>query len=64
MDTVVEGVLLVSDQANGTAGFNEVLMAFHGRPIRGAQRPEWRPVNMHLEWQAREVFKGEARHRG
>jgi putative restriction endonuclease len=62
--TVENGVLLVSDQANGTTGFAEALMAFHGRPIREAQRPEWRPVAEHLEWHGREVFKGEARLRG
>jgi putative restriction endonuclease len=62
--TVENGVLLVSDQANGTTGFNESLMAFHGKPIRTAQRPEWHPEPGHLEWHGREVFKGEARHRG
>lgn len=62
--TVENGVLLVSDQANGTTGFNEALLAYHGKPIREAQRPEWRPVGVHLEWHGREVFKGEARHRG
>lgn len=61
--TVENGVLLVSDQANGTTGFNEALMAHHGRPIREAQRPEWKPMGDHLEWHGREVFKGEARHR-
>jgi putative restriction endonuclease len=56
------GVLLVSDQANGSAGFNEALMAFHGKTIRPAQKPEWRPAQEHLEWHRSEVFKGEARH--
>ena len=28
--TVREGVLLVSDQANGTTGFQEALLAYHG----------------------------------
>ena len=37
--TVSEGVLLVSDQANGTAGFQEHLMAYHGKPIRAAAAP-------------------------
>ena len=39
------------------------LMAFHGKPIRDAQHPDWRPEPKHLEWHGREVFKGEARHR-
>jgi putative restriction endonuclease len=62
--TLTDGVLVVSDRANGTAGFQESLMAYHGKPIRAAQRPEWSPVVAHLEWHGREVFKGEARHRG
>jgi putative restriction endonuclease len=55
-------VLLVSDQANGTAGFEEALMAYHGKTIRTAQKPEWRPAGEHLAWHRSEVFKGEARH--
>ena len=62
--TVREGVLLVSDQANGTTGFQEALLAFHGKPLRAAQHPDWRPQSKHLEWHGREVFKGRARHRG
>jgi putative restriction endonuclease len=62
--TVADGILLVSDQANGTIGFQEALMVFHGKPIRPPQRPDWRPVLHHTEWHGREVFKGEARHRG
>ena len=62
--TVTGGVLLVSDQANGTTGFQESLMSFHGKPVRPPQRPEWGPAPTHLEWHGREVFKGEARHRG
>ena len=38
--TVREGVLLVSDQANGTTGFQEALLAYHGMPIRDAQHPD------------------------
>jgi putative restriction endonuclease len=56
------GVLLVSDQANGTAGFEEALVRHHGTQIRPAQRPEWRPAAEHLDWHASEVFKGQARH--
>jgi putative restriction endonuclease len=62
--TVAGGVLLVSDRANGTTGFQESLVAYHGRPIRPPQRPDWRPAPDHLGWHGREVFKGEARHRG
>jgi putative restriction endonuclease len=61
--TVTDGVLLVSDQANGTAGFQESLLAYHGKPIRAAQRTDWEPVEEYLEWHGREVFKGAARQR-
>jgi len=56
-------MLLVSDQANGTAGLHETLMAHHGKPVRPPQRPEWKPNAAFLEWQGREVFEGEARHK-
>jgi putative restriction endonuclease len=61
--TLADGVLLVSDQANGTTGFAEALTAFHGKPIRAAQHPDWRPLPHHLAWHKLEVFKGAARHR-
>jgi putative restriction endonuclease len=53
------GVLLVSDQANGGEGFQETLMRHHGKTIRSPQRPEWKPESVFLEWDAREVFKGQ-----
>ena len=59
-----DGLVLVSDQANGSTGFEGALMRHHGKPVRAAQRPEWRPAPDHLGWHAREVFKGEARQRG
>jgi putative restriction endonuclease len=62
--TVSDGVVLVSDQANGTTGFAESLMAYHGKPIRLPQHPDWKPGPQHLVWHGREVFKGDARHRG
>ena len=58
-----DGLLLVSDQATGSVGFEEALMRHHGKRLRQAQRPEWCPSSDHLGWHAREVFKGEARHR-
>jgi putative restriction endonuclease len=62
--TVSAGHVLVSDQANGTTGFAESLMAYHGKPIRPPQCPDWMPEPKHLEWHGREVFKGDARHLG
>jgi hypothetical protein len=57
-----EGVLLVSDQAHGSAGFEEALLRHYGRRVRPPQRPEWRPHIEFLAWHGREVFKGAARH--
>jgi putative restriction endonuclease len=57
-----EGLLLVSDQANGTAGFEDQLLRHHGKTVRAPQRPEWKPQAEHLAWHGREVFKGAARH--
>jgi putative restriction endonuclease len=59
-----DGRLLVSDQANGTEGFQEALLRHHGRPVRQAQRPEWCPEAGFLKWHLHEVFKGAARHVG
>jgi putative restriction endonuclease len=55
-------VLMVSDQAHGTAGFQEALLSYHGRAVLAPQRPEWCPEPAFLDWHAREVFKGKARH--
>ena len=57
-----KGVLLVSNQANGSGGFNEVLLSFHSKPIRTPERPELSPHMSFLDWHGTEVFKGEARH--
>jgi putative restriction endonuclease len=57
------GCLLVSEQAHGSAGFDDSLMRHHGGPVRRPQRPEWHPGPEYLAWHGREVFKGAARHR-
>jgi putative restriction endonuclease len=62
--TISEGILLVSDQAHGTSGFRESLMAHHGGLVREPQKPDWRPESKHLAWHRRELFKGNPRHRG
>jgi putative restriction endonuclease len=56
-----DGVLVVSDQAHGTAGFEEALMSRHGKGIRPPQRQEWKPAPASLDWHAKEVFRGAAR---
>ena len=60
--TVAHDILLASDRAIGTTGFKETLMAYHGKPIREPQHPDWEPEARHLEWHGRGLFKGEARH--
>ena len=55
-------VLLVSDQAHGSAGMQEGLLRVHGQVIRPPQRPEHRPRAEYLAWHRAEVFKGEPRH--
>jgi putative restriction endonuclease len=57
-----EGLLLVSDQAHGTAGFEEALLCHHGRRVRSPQRPEHKPQAAFLGWHGREVLKGATRH--
>lgn len=60
--TVDGGIVLVSQEANGSTGFEQTLLAYHGKPIRSPQHPDWTPHPEHLGWHRREVFKGEARH--
>lgn len=55
--------LLVAEQAYGTQGFEEWLMRFHGKPIRSAIHPDYRPRDMFIKWHVREVFKGPARYK-
>jgi hypothetical protein len=61
--TVLNEIVLVSDRANGSAGIQETLLAYHRKPIRPAQHSDWMPQPEHPKWHGREVFKGEARHR-
>jgi putative restriction endonuclease len=58
----LDGVLLVSDQANGGEGFHETLLRHHGKTIRSLQQPEWKPEPVFLKWHVQQVFKGKARH--
>jgi len=51
----------VSEFVHGTVGFQEWLMAFHGREIRPPQRPSYYPEEAFVKWHVREVFRGYAR---
>ena len=50
-------VVLVSEAAVGTTGFNESLGRFHKRPIREPIRDTYRPDERFLAWNVREVFQ-------
>lgn len=53
-----EGFLvLVSEVVNGSAGLNEWILSYHGRPIRGPQSERYRPAQEYLQWHAQEVFR-------
>jgi putative restriction endonuclease len=53
--------VLVSERAHGTAGFEEWLMRFHGRPILEPVNEGYLAHEAHLAWHRREVFRGPAR---
>ncbi len=53
--------VLVSERAHGTAGFEEWLMRFHGRPIQEPVNEGYLAREAHLAWHQREVFRGLAR---
>lgn len=50
-------VVLVSEHAHGTRGFDDWLLKFHGQPIRKPQRETYLPRQEYLDWHEREVFK-------
>ena len=55
--------ILVSDDAHGTAGFQEWLMRFHGQKLNFPQRQTYYPSENFTGWHVREVFQGEYRER-
>jgi putative restriction endonuclease len=54
--------VIVSESAHGTRGFQEWVIAFHGKPIRQAQRPTYYPDRIAVEWHVKEVFQGPGRY--
>jgi putative restriction endonuclease len=54
--------IVVSESANGTRGFQEEVIAFHGTGIRPPQRPNYYPDKSVVEWHVREVFQGAERY--
>ena len=53
--------ILVSDDAHGTAGFQEWLMRFHGEKLKFPQRQIYYPNEDYTSWHVKEVFQGEYR---
>lgn len=53
--------ILVSDEANGSAGFQEWLMRFHGQQLKSPQRQSYCPDEKYVSWHVKEVFQGDFR---
>ena len=54
-------VVLVSESAHGTTGFDEWLGRFHRRAVRSPIRNSYRPGSRFVAWSFREVFQPPAR---
>jgi putative restriction endonuclease len=54
--------IVVSESANGTRGFQEWVIAFHGEALRPPQSPNYYPDKSVVEWHVREVFQGPERY--
>jgi len=60
---LVEGArLVVSEEAYGTAGFEEWLLRYHGERLRPPQGPHYYPEARFTEWHVREVFRAPYRY--
>lgn len=57
-----EGEVLVSEHAHGTCGFQDWLLAFHGKKLREPQSPDYFPRTEYLKWHFKEVFRAPSRH--
>jgi putative restriction endonuclease len=53
--------VIVSERANGTKGFQEWVIAFHGSSIRAPQRPNYFPDKVAVESHVSGVFQSPAR---
>ncbi len=53
--------ILVSQNANGSSGFDDWLMRFHSEPINFPQSRSYYPKAEFIEWHAEQVFKGDYR---
>jgi putative restriction endonuclease len=55
--------VMVSESANGTKGFQEWVIAFHGKSIGPPQQPNYYPERAVVARHVREVFQGPVRYR-
>ena len=53
--------IMVSNEANGSAGFQEWLMRYHGQTLSFPQRKSYYPNERYITWHVREVFQGKYR---
>ncbi len=53
--------VMVSDEANGSEGFQEWLMRFHGQQLKFPQRQSCYPDEEYVSWHVKEVFQGDFR---
>jgi putative restriction endonuclease len=56
------GRVELSEQLHGGVGFQELLLAHHGRPVRPPPNPNHRPAPQFLAWHQKQVFQGPARY--
>ena len=56
-----ERQILVSKDADGSVGFEEWLMRFHGKKMNFPQRQSYYPAPEFTSWHVKEVFKGDYR---
>lgn len=54
---------LVAEGANGTDGFQEWLMRYHGQFLYSPIHPDYYPKQVYVQWHFKEVFKGPSRYR-
>ena len=53
--------IIVSEDAHGSKGFEEWVMAFHGKKINPPLREYYFPDSKFVQWHVREVFQGPGR---
>jgi len=54
--------VIVSEKAHGTSGFHDLLMQYHGKPLRQPINPLYLVNDVYVQWHENEVFKKPARH--